>query len=35
MFLLARFYGIVSLPFEAGDNRRIALKIVDDGASSR
>ena len=24
------FYGTVSLPFEAGDNWRIAVKIVDD-----
>jgi adenine-specific DNA-methyltransferase len=28
--LLARFHGTVSLPFQAGDNRRIAVKIVDD-----
>lgn len=28
--LLAQFHGTVSLPFEAGDNRRIAVKIVDD-----
>ena len=28
--LLERFHGTVSLPFEAGDNRRIAVKIVDD-----
>lgn len=28
--LLEHFHGTVSLPFEAGDNRRIAVKIVDD-----
>jgi adenine-specific DNA-methyltransferase len=28
--LLGKFHGTVSLPFEAGDNRRIAVKIVDD-----
>jgi adenine-specific DNA-methyltransferase len=28
--LLEKFHGTVSLPFEAGDNRRIAVKIVDD-----
>ena len=28
--LLARFQGTKSLPFEPGDNRRIAVKIVDD-----
>ena len=28
--LLARFQGAKSLPFEPGDNRRIAVKIVDD-----
>ena len=28
--LLDQFHGTVSLPFEAGDNRRIAVKIVDD-----
>jgi adenine-specific DNA-methyltransferase len=28
--LLEQFHGTVSLPFEAGDNRRIAVKIVDD-----
>ncbi len=27
---LAQFHGTVSLPFEAGENRRIAVKIVDD-----
>ncbi|RYU57049.1 site-specific DNA-methyltransferase [Methylolobus aquaticus] len=27
---LAAFHGTVSLPFEAGDNRKIAVKIVDD-----
>jgi adenine-specific DNA-methyltransferase len=27
---LAKFHGTVSLPFEAGDNRRIAVKIIDD-----
>ena len=27
---LAAFHGTVSLPFEAGENRRIAVKIVDD-----
>jgi adenine-specific DNA-methyltransferase len=28
--LLEAFHGTVSLPFEAGDNKRIAVKIVDD-----
>lgn len=28
--LLDQFHGTVSLPFEAGENRRIAVKIVDD-----
>lgn len=28
--LLTRFHGTVSLPFEAGDNRKVAVKIVDD-----
>ena len=28
--LMARFHDTVSLPFEAGDNRKIAVKIVDD-----
>lgn len=28
--LLSQFYGTVSLPFEAGENRKIAVKIVDD-----
>jgi len=28
--LLEQFHGTVSLPFAAGDNRRIAVKIVDD-----
>jgi adenine-specific DNA-methyltransferase len=28
--LLEKFHGTVSLPFEAGDNRKIAVKIVDD-----
>ena len=28
--LLDQFHGTVSLPFVAGDNRRIAVKIVDD-----
>ncbi len=28
--LLDRFHGTVSLPFEAGENRRVAVKIVDD-----
>ena len=27
---LDKFHGTVSLPFEAGDNKRIAVKIVDD-----
>lgn len=27
---LAQFHGTVSLPFEAGDNQKIAVKIVDD-----
>ncbi|WP_200833856.1 hypothetical protein [Tabrizicola flagellatus] len=28
--LLEQFHGTISLPFEAGENRRIAVKIVDD-----
>jgi adenine-specific DNA-methyltransferase len=28
--LMARFHGTVSLPFEMGENRKIAVKIVDD-----
>ena len=28
--LLEQFHGTVSLPFEAGDQRRVAVKIVDD-----
>ena len=28
--LLVQFHGTVSLPFEAGDNRKVAVKIVDD-----
>ncbi|MCZ8280003.1 MAG: site-specific DNA-methyltransferase [Acetobacteraceae bacterium] len=28
--LLAQFHGTVSLPFKAGENRRVAVKIVDD-----
>jgi len=28
--LLHQFHGTVSLPFEAGDNRKVAVKIVDD-----
>ena len=28
--LLEQFHGSVSLPFEAGENRKIAVKIVDD-----
>ena len=28
--LLDRLHGTVSLPFEAGENRTIAVKIVDD-----
>lgn len=28
--LLHKFHGTTSLPFEAGDNRKIAVKIVDD-----
>jgi adenine-specific DNA-methyltransferase len=28
--LLEKFQGSVSLPFEAGDNRKVAVKIVDD-----
>lgn len=27
---LERFHGTISLPFEAGENRKIAIKIVDD-----
>lgn len=28
--LLTKFHGTVSLPFEPGDNRKVAVKIVDD-----
>jgi len=28
--LLSAFHGTVSLPFEAGPNNKVALKIVDD-----
>jgi adenine-specific DNA-methyltransferase len=28
--LLDQLHGTVSLPFEAGDNRKVAVKIVDD-----
>ncbi|NBJ14719.1 MAG: site-specific DNA-methyltransferase [Dehalobacter sp. 4CP] len=28
--LLAQFHGTISLPFEAGENGRVAVKIVDD-----
>ena len=28
--LLDQYHGTVSLPFEAGDNRKVAVKIVDD-----
>ena len=28
--LLSKFHGTVSLPFETGDNKRVAVKIVDD-----
>lgn len=28
--LLDRFYGTVSSPFEVGENRKVAVKIVDD-----
>lgn len=28
--LLEKFHGTVSLPFEAGDNRKVAVKIIDD-----
>jgi len=28
--LLTHFHGTVSLPFEAGENRKVAVKIVDD-----
>lgn len=28
--LLHKFHGTVSVPFEAGDNRKLAVKIVDD-----
>lgn len=27
---LEAFHGTVSLPFEAGDNRQVAVKVVDD-----
>ena len=33
--LLSQFHGTVSLPFDAGDNRKIAVKIVDDWGMSR
>lgn len=28
--LLSKFHGTISLPFEAGENKKIAVKIVDD-----
>jgi len=28
--LLEQFHGTISLPFEAGDNKRVAVKIIDD-----
>ena len=28
--LIEQFHGTVSLPFDAGENKRIAVKIVDD-----
>jgi len=28
--LMAKFHGTLSLPFEAGENRKVAVKIVDD-----
>ena len=28
--LLEKFHGTKSLPFEAGDNKKIAVKIIDD-----
>lgn len=28
--LLSQFHGTVSLPFEAGDNRKVEVKIVDE-----
>lgn len=28
--LLHKYHGTVSLPFEAGDNRKVAVKVVDD-----
>jgi adenine-specific DNA-methyltransferase len=28
--LLDKFHGTVSLPFTAGENRKVAVKIVDD-----
>ena len=27
---LSEFHGTVSLPFEAGENRKVAVKVVDD-----
>jgi adenine-specific DNA-methyltransferase len=27
---LDKLHGTISLPFEAGDNRKVAVKIVDD-----
>ncbi len=29
--LIEQYRGTISLPFEAGENKRIAVKIVDDG----
>lgn len=28
--LLEQYHGTISLPFQAGDNRKVAVKIVDD-----
>lgn len=33
--LLEQLHGTISLPFEAGDNRKVAVKIVDDRVLNR
>ncbi|MGB5235326.1 MAG: hypothetical protein WBN85_09155 [Candidatus Macondimonas sp.] len=33
--ILARFHGTFRLPFTPGDNRYIAVKIIDSWASNR
>lgn len=32
---LDTFHGTVSVPFDAGDSRKVAVKIVDERGSSR